>query len=49
MLPKLRSSVLRTKTNQIKFHLGELRSVLGTGVRVTKEMRLKIEKKGMKI
>ena len=38
MLPNLRSSILRTKTDQVKFHIGELRSVMGTEVRVTKNM-----------
>ena len=40
MLPNLHSSVLRTRADQVKFHFGELRSVLGTEVRVTKNMRI---------
>ena len=37
LFPNLQSKILRTKRDQVKYHIGELRNILGTSVRCTKQ------------
>ena len=40
LFPSLQAKLLQTKTDQVKYHIGELRNVLGTAVRRTKKINI---------